>query len=96
MSYTLGDWTIIESVSQSDKRCWDITAIDGAGWTFLAEVVNQDDARLIASAPYLLEALEDMTARFERCCKYNGSADGELLAEATRDAHAAIAKAKGE
>ena len=54
------------------------------------------NARLIAAAPDLLEQLIDMTARFERCCEYNGNATPEMLAESVKGAKAAIAKARGE
>ena len=43
----------------------------------------QADANLIAASPDLLEALEDMTARFVRCCEYSGTVERKMLAEAT-------------
>ncbi len=40
----------------------------------------------------LLAALQNLVPRFERCCRHAGNSD-EVIADATADARAAIAKA---
>ncbi len=52
------------------------------------------NTRLIAAAPELLAALDETVTRFERCLVHAGS-DPEFAHEATRDARAAIATARG-
>jgi hypothetical protein len=42
----------------------------------------------------LLAALKNMTSRFERCCAFAGN-DEEVIKEATKSAHHAIARAEG-
>jgi hypothetical protein len=55
------------------------------------------DAKLIAAAPDLLEALEDITDRFERCIKqYAITDDDEMAKVPTSAARAVIAKARGK
>ena len=55
---------------------------------------NEANARLIAAAPDLLEALEDMLAQAEFAAEVRGG-EGHMK-HAMRKARAAIAKAKGE
>jgi len=53
------------------------------------------NARLMAAAPELYEALAKLVPRFERACAHAGS-DEEFIAEATATARAALAKARGD
>lgn len=86
MQYTKGPWTLDESM-----RGDDYTAINGEGWDELATVVTRmkmdvydnpegvANARLIAAAPELLEALEIARDHLE-VCNYEGEED-DLLAK---------------
>ena len=58
--------------------------------------VTMEDARLIAAAPDLLEALEKMVGLFEPGRIYDFKEVSSLGFEALKTALAAIAKAKGE
>ena len=53
------------------------------------------NARLIAAAPDLYQALDNLIGRFEAACRHTGS-DDEFIAEATKVHRAALAKARGE
>ena len=55
---------------------------------------NGPDARLIAAAPDLLEALRDLRVRFYNACRATGS-DAWAADQACESADAAIAKAIG-
>lgn len=100
MTHTPGPWELDESLRGNSY-----TAISGEDWIELATVVTRmkssdeyspeglANARLIAAAPELLAALEDMFALFADHAQYDE--DGHEAA-AVAVARAAIAKAKGE
>lgn len=85
-----------------------------AGWWAIREVggaevgscdggFDEKDARLMASAPELLEALQEMisASNFKRACAIQGDADKLMFAnekvwKAEDNAQAAIAKALGK
>ncbi len=92
--HTPGEWLLVDHTvyalnDQGENR---FTALVQGGWvhrgSFSSERTSEDEksanARLIASAPDLLEAL-----------KYVMSAHGEQLTDAFDQAHKAIAKAEG-
>jgi hypothetical protein len=56
---------------------------------------KEGDARLIAAAPELLAALEDMTDRYARAMKDSGVSHYPEAMVEIRSARAAIAKATG-
>lgn len=98
--YTKGPWELDSDALRGDSY----TAINGEGWDELATVVtrmmgNAEDnpeglanARLIAAAPELLEALELMVAMFADHTQYDE--DGYETA-AVAVAREVITKAKG-
>lgn len=74
---------------------------DDDGYSALDEIavlygdeVRIANARLIAAAPELLAALQNLVPRFERACAYAEN-DPETIALSVADARAAIAKATG-
>ena len=67
-----------------------VTADNGAD-----ESIAIENARLIAAAPDLLEALEGVGAMFQRYSDRVGAAD-DWAKTTIKQVHAAIAKAKGE
>ena len=104
--HTPGPWTFSQSTEYGDKRFY-IAQADGAPYTphysdvatLIAETVNDErksiqeaNARLIAAAPDLLEALQDIV-------KSLVDQDDEGMIEHAQQmiiARAAIAKATGE
>ena len=94
-SHTPGPWFIEQRHYDGRTHCW-ITASDGHGWAgnrymSVSGCIDKHDARLIAAAPELLEAL----------CKLVEIEDGTGMSvigwtEAMETARVAIAKATGE
>jgi hypothetical protein len=93
--YTPGPWAVVELVDGYDIRapeadCYIATASDPeAVW---GAIGPEEDACLIAAAPELLEALEELFHLID------SAHDGERVFtfKMQRKAKAAIAKAKGE
>ena len=85
MSYTPGQWETRRNLAWSKDI--DVCQINKFQTLAFASSLNEDDARLIAAAPELLEALKSalQTAEFERH-PHRGWQD---------EAKAAIAKAEG-
>jgi len=89
--HTPGPWVVYELIDGYDIRspeaeCWVATASDPeAVW---GAIGREEDARLIAAAPEMLEALENLL-------KVHEGKDGTQH-NAADIARAAIAKAKGE
>ena len=87
MKHTPGPWRLDEGQS---SRVYLIDGKDGAvGELVFAETRNPADARLIAAAPELLEALQELMDD-------DAPWDGMRWADACDKARAAIAKARGE
>jgi hypothetical protein len=88
--YTPGPW-------RPDTDEWSVVAGDEADGSFryVAQECLSADARLIAAAPELLEALERLTNRVDPGVR--GRDHGiKSLVDALKAARAAIAKATGE
>lgn len=94
--FTKGPWSQKESYdieiwSDNELVCniptWDP---DNTGYNVCNEVAA--NANLIAAAPDMLEALEELTAMVERQPDFNDDGDGLMLSRC----HKAIKKAKGE
>ena len=98
--HTPGPWTIVEhSWARTGiyAKHIGIAALDIEGDADEAtqhewEALMSANARLIAAAPDLLAALQEMTPRFQDLRELAGFGESAL----TREAHAAIAKATGE
>ncbi len=85
--HTPGPWFIERGTSDNGTPHHRVTASDGRGWSgdrymAVAGCIDEHDARLIASAPELLEALREL--------RYAATDKAERMADA------AIAKATGE
>jgi hypothetical protein len=65
--------------------------VAGSGDKELTNLITRQQAQLIASAPYLLEALKDML-NAENSYPYGGMSESEIAA--IEKAHAAIARAE--
>jgi hypothetical protein len=98
-SFTPGPW----KATKDRHGAWQIDAANGSAWiaktvpmrsltTGMAELDTEDDARLIAAAPDLLEALQNLLIRFQR---RRPGVWGEST-EPVIAARAAIRKATGE
>ncbi len=85
---TPGPWTFHRESSCDRGDSYGVRAPAPHHWVIPSLNINPADARLIAAAPDLLEALRKMVKEFEGCY-----AEGEL---AMIKAKAAIAKATGE
>lgn len=89
--FTEGPWNYREAFDNGEPCGYVVQS----GVNAIADVPQgEDDARLISSAPDLLEALEEMVAE----AKERNRAAGEMVFNPTalNVAQAAIAKAKGE
>lgn len=85
-SFTPGPWHARRMKCQTEKHTYnsEVIAADGSEVT---TILKEQDARLIAAAPDMLQALYECIAWFE---------DNEIDCIALDEARAAIAKAKGE
>ncbi len=97
--HTPGPWFIERRTNDGGTTHHRITASDGHGWSgdrymSVSGCIDEHDARLIAAAPELLEALRGMLALDEEHHQ-RGHCDDDVCAE-VRKALAAIAKATGE
>ena len=103
--HTPGPWTFTSEQISDDGvqihdeiRCFhlqsgDTVVLDGCGCCDSPRLGNPADARLIAAAPDLLEALDDLILLAQAVMHENG---GYMVDDELSDARAAIAKAKGE
>ena len=97
---TPGPWTVrhrcVDKSPYDDESCGLGLEVDGPPEPQLrGRFARAADAHLVAAAPELLAALDETVTRLKRCLVHAGS-DPEFAHEATRDARAAIAKARGE
>jgi len=87
MNHTPGPWTIShENFGHFKLDAGDVSIIDGCGYCDSPWLSSEADARLIAAAPDLLEALKKMLDVWEH---------GGLKPYPIAKARAAIAKATG-
>ena len=97
--HTPGPWTPIEQVTREPgevRTWWEVHAFasNGIGSKHVAHIPSEADARLIAAAPDLLAALEDLVGYCDNC---GGTGMvGDNPCRWCSPARAAIAKAKGE
>ena len=82
MKYTPGPWTV--EVTQDSWGNDEFDIMDSGGCTLLTGFVHRkDDARLMAAAPELLQALADI----QECCnEYVGSGPLKTINEIASDA----------
>ena len=91
--HTPGPWFIERRTYDNETTSYRVTASDGHGWSgnrymAVSGCIDEHDARLIAAAPELLEALAEISL-----CSQSSMSSKE---ECGRIARAAIAKATGE
>lgn len=84
-AHTPGPWTI--EFRDSDYPMWQVMGNIGGEPVVVADQLEQEDARLIAAAPVLLEALEAIVASYD-----NRVSIAFVIVDKAR---AAIAQAKG-
>ena len=112
--HTQGPWFIERRTDDNETTCYWVTASDGSGWSgnrymSVSGCIDEHDARLIAAAPELLEALTVIQSQFENIASADWRKWEELASPEeferwvkSRAAHmaafarAAIAKATGE
>ena len=101
--HTPGPWSLSPSFDRVERRVqhgdapalvWSIASgINSAHPDYLPRAEQIANARLIAAAPELLAALEDMTDRYARAMKDSGVSHYPEAMVEIRSARAAIAKA---
>jgi hypothetical protein len=88
---TPGPWSVHGPYAANHGREWEVSSLDGHGiWT--ARCQSEANARLIAAAPELLEALERVIYIRDNL---NGAAAAQAWDKLDGEARAAIARAKG-
>ena len=95
MSYTTGPW----SYAPDAPCCWQIQPVPpNVEESRLAVVWREADAQLIACAPDLLAALQDMTDRFELVCRTSLTVgfSPTIAAVTVESERRLIARARGE
>jgi len=95
--YTPGPWFYVEAADQGEFfGCGVSETADGPGFIWFDDAINPEkdiaNVRLIAAAPDLLEALEELADLFDAMVSGEYRPDSFI----TRPARTAIAKAKGE
>ena len=94
--HTPGPWIAEEVGSTGGENPVPVVEVVTAdGYERVCEYVSKDDARLIAAAPELLDALIDMLATAEHAYTVRASDGAEITHPAVTRARAAIAKATG-
>ena len=91
MSHTPGPW-------KQERALYRYYEITREGY-WVARTRGAENARLIASAPILLEALKAVTLELHYCSQQlceSGWTEGSTVRNALSNARAAIAKATGE
>jgi len=87
--FTPGPWTAWDDDGTGTLPCVLSQGVNKGGNFYVAQCNVFEDARLIAAAPDLLAACEEVSAAFSEC--YDTDAQGPLA-----KARAAIAKALGQ
>ena len=98
--HTPGPWFIERRTHDNETTYYWVTASDGHGWSVdrymsVSGCIDEHDARLIAAAPELLEALKEAHNALELFAS-DESPSGQIAVAAVMQARAAIAKATGE
>ncbi len=95
--HTPGDWYVSHNELTSDSLPGRNTIATMAAWLPHAEEEQRANARLIAAAPCLLEALRMMTSHYCNLVRSGDAGNWEPDAEPeVMQARAAIAKAEGQ
>jgi hypothetical protein len=92
--YTPGPWTFLGLVERDEVESWTVQCADKRYVRCEGRTGNEAEAnaRLIAAAPDLLEALKNLMRTFDECTQPH---DHEQWVEFVQDAAAVIAKAEG-
>lgn len=96
--FTSGPWRALKALRRTADGRDVVEIADQSGLVQIAEADGtrkHANARLIAAAPDLLTALINITGRFEAACAFTGN-DAEMIAAATGDVRAVIARATGQ
>lgn len=93
MKHTQGDWRVIKKAQRIGYADYEIAYSDD-GELICDIVYSEADARLIAAAPNLLDALKGILGAWNMVCDANGWERDHIQQQ--KDAVAAIAKATGE
>lgn len=99
MTHTSGPWSNVAKEHLDDPSCPEFLIRCGTGYVATVDSSrdeNTDNARLIAAAPDLLEAVQNLMGLFDTPVARRRLKDDALYSEVINQARAAIARAKGE
>lgn len=95
IAHTPGPWTVVDQRGSDDDDIAPHIFVESHGVGHVGQIETIEDARLIAAAPALLDALEDCTARL-RMCAIAGGNDKEMADILVAKYLAVIKQARGE